>query len=465
VSDPHAAESAVLLPFRVALKIATIEEIEAANRGEGRAGADAFLDVAEEIYALHLAFRPAPANVQRWLRHPDERVVLALLKRALGDERFAERSGIHPADFTPVLLERADREGLLWTPLLDEMSRSAHWSAIAETAPAKGRASSAPPHEGHAARLERLVPLVGALIEWEDAERLLGFANPRVREIVAAHCPVIDFERFLEWSKATDMQEHLASNPHLSERQCLLLLRRAWGWRHASSEKALERLAERGVAPTDDLFDDLFRSRLNESGTVKPSSTGRAASDVLRYRNLTPEQVREVARALPDVSAWDWHLVASHPNAPPEVWLEALRLHPSDVTIVSNLARSPRARAHPEVRRYLLGDGWNYIHTPERFRLADVLSEAEMRRLIEISLEERSATRALIAWLESGTLPRTLTQDALLPALQAEEQQVRLAAIRALGGLDAGREERQTPGARAVGRAAEMPEAKGRALR
>jgi hypothetical protein len=115
-------------PFRAGLLLRTPAEIEERNLAEGRTGARLYLPVEQalrqcEKSLLHLT----AAEMDALCRHPDERVREAFLRRhGLPSEQSTVSREVLDRIGT-ALLEDAEAEGVVWTPLIDRMAAGRVW--------------------------------------------------------------------------------------------------------------------------------------------------------------------------------------------------------------------------------------------------------------------------------------------------------------------------------------------------
>lgn len=119
--------------YRTSLRQASPEELERRNRAEQRAHARKFEPADRAVARIQKAKNPSLERLLSWIRHPDERVVLALLERERqlnlrdqlpADERPSEAS--HPVislgdELSWRAAKDASEEGVSWTPVLDKL--------------------------------------------------------------------------------------------------------------------------------------------------------------------------------------------------------------------------------------------------------------------------------------------------------------------------------------------------------
>lgn len=113
--------------FRFELHSCSLDEVNEANKREGRTGAAAFEPFEEVQEQISKAKRPHSKRLDSWINHPDERVLKFLA------DKDAEGSVIPWREqfkylFVTRALRTAKAEGVMWTPVLDSMVPGG-WSA------------------------------------------------------------------------------------------------------------------------------------------------------------------------------------------------------------------------------------------------------------------------------------------------------------------------------------------------
>lgn len=423
-----------LRPFRLALLTATPEEILAANAAEERVGEACFLEADLERLEIEICFRPTRHMVERWLQHPDERVTLDFLRKYAKEPSLMEVTGHRPSDFVPFLLQRAEREKLLWTPLLQEMSESQYW-------PLRTREGMEYVNHGQESepQLEKLLPYIQRQTEWASIEALLQFNNGNILALVLRHSPCIPFDRLKEWAGKVEHLRDLVENPTLSESARSFLLLSTWPHRRSNSQggEAFKRLGEQELPMRDDIFDRLFRTPLQKQ--KMKSSYGADPNherkyDLLQYPALSEAQLLEIVTSMSSRDGYTWSHAAAHPSSNLVVWQEALKHTGDSSDTIRALARNPRARQHAEIRSILVrlataGDLQLF------YEMQEDLTVEEAALYIRGAAGNSTHRRNLASWLEKGNMPAGLTAEMLAPACNSSDQRLRLAAIQALGRL------------------------------
>ena len=119
-------------PVRLRPRTASALELDALNERNGWTGAEQLELAARAIGRIKEMKQPRIARLRSWLRHPDDRVPLALLRR-LRDEPTGRRAGGMLSPDTRLAIgmkfqewaREALESGELWNPLLDQACRTA----------------------------------------------------------------------------------------------------------------------------------------------------------------------------------------------------------------------------------------------------------------------------------------------------------------------------------------------------
>jgi hypothetical protein len=334
-------------------------------------------------------------------RHPDERVPMALLRRA-------RKNPAAVAEIARRAMEESEAEGVAWTPLLD-------WVCRHSGLPLRTHPEAKPAAEG----VIDLTPRLGRLADWaaeqeeEAAVRdLLEFKATAVHEAVAGRARVIPPEVVEGMIRESGTRARLAGNEVMSPerfaalqmtavekmqsthdhpsvdflqqasnagrtlprpaRQTLLALCGTRGGYAGQSQDQRIRQAllcdpELG---TDELLSLIAKgagSPADEAAQVALHPAATPATRAAQFRGRTPDPSwflrkevlpRDLFGHLMRDSKMSTQVLSAiilHPSSPPEVWEEALRRAPTSQNVRSALARNPRARHHPPVRAVLLG--------------------------------------------------------------------------------------------------------------
>jgi hypothetical protein len=217
-SRPVREASAEALPYRLRAYEATPAEIGEANQQQRRKGVNAFKPAQDEIRRISRARTAAMERIEAWMHHPDENVPVELaLKKdpksnsgpwpVLDDYRVQEL-------FAGIVLERADAEGLLWTPLLDAFAGSPYTNRVHTLR--YGEGSPRPFREIVAERVESLGRWIALQQDPARVMPLLRFHHPAVQEALARHIRVANDAALTEMLRWSELPPALAANEHLT---------------------------------------------------------------------------------------------------------------------------------------------------------------------------------------------------------------------------------------------------------
>lgn len=209
------------LPYRTELKQVNEEEIKRLNQEQGRTGVSKFLPAEEHIDVLLHTTKPSREKLLTAIQHPDERVLMALLKyehqynlrnvitedgkRPQEKGRYILlREGERGEDYkrlsdllTQRVLGDLEREGLLWNPLIDKMDAvqpDAGSRQVYQKRSRRGRVVTPTPNffGHHAVRDVNLEKLREWVEREDDSNRLHGmleFESSQVRSIITWQVP------------------------------------------------------------------------------------------------------------------------------------------------------------------------------------------------------------------------------------------------------------------------------------
>lgn len=359
-----------------------------------------------------------PERVERWLRHPDERVVLAAMDRwehALrASGRVCRRAIAHA-------LDEAEREGVAWTPVLDHAAAAGLW--VCATA---GDLD----FPGPTARFERLRTWIAEQATRGEATGLARWSRvPFVKALVGAETPHLDVDLVEMLARDGVPHHQLARNPAFPAGGVARLLKlqaersegdgRRMGDGMVGVRTCLDRMGRRGHAVSEEDVDALLAL-----GQVEGAESGLRA--VLRCLVRVPLPSSRLVAVLDAVRAA--HLDASDlvriggEDAPIEFYRTAARLL-SDRRGQTALAKVERALADDTVRRWMLR--WGKFAALEALARTARAGEAGrvLSRMAEVSEPH------LARWLTEGGLPPHTTTEDVMVLMRCEMRKVRLAAL------------------------------------
>lgn len=245
-------------PFRHEIHVpppAVVRQAVDEQRATGARALERVEDALERIAGTKLAHA---SRARTWGEHPDERVPMAMLEAHRTRRILGRRGAGLAAPLVNAAMARAEREGVVWTPILDRAARIGVWSTYSGA-----RASSK--------------EWAGLMADWvrkqsEPAQlrELLEFGAEVVWSLVARQARVLDggmFERILRRPGGAAV---LAENPALSdeqvERMAHWVLEQVEGWSVRSTQPESRTLStlttllgQRGWTPSGE-----FRKALTE---------------------------------------------------------------------------------------------------------------------------------------------------------------------------------------------------------
>lgn len=410
------------LKFRHGARWAHPSRIRERNEAEARSGVRRFEPSLEASERAHTARSAVRERLESWAEHPDERVPLALLDNAhlyhvLSDSY--DKGRIRRA-----LLDRglraAEREGLIWTTLLDRLTASMLRA---------GKSSLLPEAEAQADRLQSWIQTaeeeaLGALAEFEDFHLhtlIVRCARALTPELLRAS---LDAHPKL----ALEVPE----NEHLNK--ALLTTLSGWALDDDSSPgqravrfKVFGAIEEAGYTLPDGIVDRMIHAGPSED-YWRLEVTERTSLSEEKYRDLYSRLVEEDRSDSTSRGTYGLEKMAQNPATPIHVTRDAVAyLLDRDGTANQRffLVESPHLRRDPEIR------GW-IRQSDNPYTLRALLQDRDLedaasifRRLVELDMH--SAAKALKEHPQS--LTRQVSRRDLLPLLEHELASVREAAI------------------------------------
>lgn len=333
------------------------------------------------------------------MEHPDERVRCALIKagyKVSPPERYKLSS------LAATAKARADREGHLWTPLLD----AAH----------KTRYGPSRPQD----YLGRLRDWVAGQSDPRQIERLFAFNNDDVHIVCARTASCMDdayIERVLEYGGGYETAIALLGNASLSDAH----LTRIEDWAAQDSAVLLNVLIHAEARRNGPL-----RRSIYEAVVVEPNPW------VVRLKHLPEDLLLENQLSCVEADMDTWAADADtvhHPNASKDVWLAVLAgTGYESSTALRTFFMAPERRLDPDIRRALLGH--RLEHKDYRLLLDDRLDDEQDVFTRFAACSPKQAMSALELYEDLRT---RLGVTALTPLLSAPDGQVRQRAILLLG--------------------------------
>lgn len=426
-------------PFRTELRKATRDELEEARRGVWQGDYQSHRDSVRAIRAVPDDV-DVPDDLDLWLTHPDERVVMAALDRwdlAVHTEEPLAQAVLWRAN------ANAQADGVAWTPLLDRLAATDLWPDP------RRRPTNPVPHpdeylEGTAGWLREKASLA------EIKALLSAFSSYTALEAIARSAGALDracVEQLMECGAAL---RALVSNPALPEGVGGMLVadvaRRmaahgkdaemAFDWRSQTINRGL---AERGYPFTAEEVEEVLEAFSDEA--IPEKSRRGIAFEFAKQPNLPGESLARVYQHVADDIGAVRHMMAKAGQDAPLPFYRKVARTTTFSEIRGRIASVERLRADPEVRAALLERG--SFKTLSRL-WADATPEelsTLLRRMLEL------AAHRMGPWLAQNPIPADLplTADDLEPLLTHTNGEIRMHGITALSNLR--RPEPKTPGA------------------
>jgi hypothetical protein len=129
-----------------------------------------------------------------------------------------------PGLFVQRALSDADREGLVWTPMLDLVARHALWSEPTHGPALLGEGAPSPQ-----ARIAPLATWIAAQESVEALDPFLTFRSPAARSLALEHARVLTPARLIALLDRPVDLSAVIRNPHLSTECCHAISEWAWG--------------------------------------------------------------------------------------------------------------------------------------------------------------------------------------------------------------------------------------------
>lgn len=323
---------------------------------------------------------PTYKEVEDWINHPDERVVILLLEKRSGDLSIERREQIWKR-----ALADARSEKVVWTPLLDVIART-----IWKDTPARGRPAN---------RIKRMQKWLQEYASPKDLEDLLRFTWYEVWEVAAEHggnIPPATLEKILERSNNHTMSS-LASNPNLSPENCTYLL-----------ENIIEGLSgpQRSHRANRHTLVLLFsRQDYTVPREIREKLFEMASTDIYYMFEVfpaflaDPRSTLEELEKIYDLEPRNAFELAKRPGTPVELH-RRIAEEQGDFSVRTALAENPEAIGDPEVRRHLRS-------TTSGALLTDILKNSSPEEKTSVfRLMTRRAPSEAVEALKEGLMPK-----------------------------------------------------------
>lgn len=428
------------LPYRTTPRTLSHEELAELNAQRKLRGEPPLASAEEEQFEIELTVRASPADIQRWLTHPDERVFLAYLRRIADTDRVESLTGLHVRDAHSALvraaIDRANADGLVWTPLIAAAYHQSAWHMAA----AAGN------------------PLEGVPTPWEYSERLAPWLGHERDS--AALAGLLEFEAPLLLHRLALSGKHLSLElvDTLVKKGCLVSLCKnsaltgpALEWvvrmvilmNDSAGDAPVEALNRRGVGVSDrvlraTILDPAF-ARANRGMGFGLDTVFPRIRTLLKLECLTLDQLQAIRQCL-DTSGRDvvmdmtWHRVAMHPNADLTLIRQAYQAIPAGreqrTMILDAFADSPAVLSDPFFRdQYRRHENWAI-----RLVVADDLADEEFDALIQ-EIMQRGRPSEICGLLKAPE--RRIPYRVIEALLNHPSREVRILAISRLSATEA----------------------------
>lgn len=324
------------------------------------------------------------SSLEALLRHPDERVRIALVQNEARDTGWGKKKRAMDAKLRLYMqaLEEADAEEVVWTPLLDAIaSRRFSPSIFTYRSGADGRTVSI---ESPERRVERLIPWIQSQTDPSAFDPLWSFEYSHVRRCIVRHAKCLTNDWVQRVLQGEAEVWHLARNPTLTEQQ----RQKIHDWALACFKGAqkygvfyqthlglhakwtLIALQETGwpvPQSTREVLLNIANTKIN-NGTWRPTSVdaqrslsdalylrGAAMETLLELKDLSTQHLIRLFDAIQDgISGYQLNRFLQHPAADLN-FLRHIARHASRLqgTVRQVLAEKAEARHDPVIREIL----------------------------------------------------------------------------------------------------------------
>lgn len=223
------------LPFRTSYQIAQPGEVDRINQENDYHRARALEPAPQAIQRIQQQKNANSARIAGWMEHPDERVQVALIRAGTEAQLTGEQanwwSGQQGEELTQKLwqqhTQRARQEGVVWTPVLDELVRGCHHYS---------RHQVVGDWLDQTTINEQLAPLaewLGNEAQLLEVGHLLQFRSRRLAGLVGRHTGVLSprLAELLQRRPGRGGWDHpgeeLARNRHLNGEELVMVARKA----------------------------------------------------------------------------------------------------------------------------------------------------------------------------------------------------------------------------------------------
>lgn len=295
-TPPNGASDLAAVPYRATPLRADDQAIARANRG--RKGARRFEPVRDALERARSARSLARSRLMALVFHPDERVPLELLRRGGRAEGPWSKNNEDLA-FTLGMMARAvgdaEREGVLWTPLLDALAGTRWWPRPGAAWPAgmepEPELEDLPEWCSLEEQAERLGPWLEQQANADGVLPLLTeFYSEELRSIVARRSGVLNDE-MVERLEFTHLHD-LAENPALQGAELERVRREIETREQGAEQVATHRTGREQFAHACRALARLHRRGLADDGVSRLLDLVRSAGDV---RSAADEESIEAA--------------------------------------------------------------------------------------------------------------------------------------------------------------------------
>src|SRR5690606_17912155 len=286
------------VPYRIELRTTTEAELSALNEERARLGLRPFGPVNEEMFEIDLTIKAEREDLERWLTHPDDRVFMACLNKVFDNECVEAWTGLRIREAHALAvraaIDRAAKDGLVWTTPLNATYNRSVWNAVA-AADAPFEDLPTPREYG-----KRLVPWLERETSEEALTGLLQFENPLLRVALARYGGHLSLD-LVKLLAAKHLLQELAANPALTGTALTWITCETIKSNTSTrdkEEKTIAILNERGVTISDRVFRATFLDRarrIRERGKIGADAPwpGWNCDRLLKFKGLSLEQLKE----------------------------------------------------------------------------------------------------------------------------------------------------------------------------